>query len=668
MSAAELSVVPPAAECPADAAVAALRAAADNPFSDAVARLDPGLLPPPDVVSLHPWVREALGAAIATVAEQGRAAMVLVKGDPGQGKTHELAWLRARARGAYHFLEVPPLKDPGAPFQHVLRYAVHGLVAAGVFHRFLWEALRRVAAAVRDAAAQEGDEEAADRLSQVLLGNEHFVDSFRALLREDRELAELLLREGRRLPPLLDLDPDFGRVLCRLPLRAAEAAVLDWLRGAELPEEDLALLGVTRPLQSEVHCFEVLRALVRIARRPLVLCFDQVESTRGLLGLAGSVALFNALMEIYQQLPVCLVLMCQTQVWMELLEHVPLAARERIRELPPLSKPTPEDAMRLVAARLHGLWQRAGVEPPYPSYPFAPACLKAYVDEVRPTVRQLLARCGAALERLRARGAGAAGAIDEIGTELGPTPVPVEAEGDVTAPSARSGPVAPDDDIAGDFAEALGREHQRALRDCDGRADLRIPALRQERLRSALTQLLQALAERQQPLGALRLLHVDAPPKPRAGPRPPLIVTLQSGAQRGLVRLALEVHSDDARGAVHVLERLHACVEARAADGAIFLREAEVPVGESARRTQELVRSLEPRGGLYYLPHEAAQRLVAAELLLDAVSAAEVVAADGLRTATRQEALGYLLSQPDLLATLSAIFAPFLPGPPQAAA
>src|SRR6185503_17339818 len=107
----------------------------------------------------------------------------------------------------------------------------------------------------------------------------------------------------------------------------------EWLRGAELPDEDLAALGLKASLDNEERCFEVFQGLVKLSPSPVALGFDQLESTSGLLGTAGAAALFHALMEMYQQVPVCIVLMCQTQHWAELRPHLPQAAVERVRDL-----------------------------------------------------------------------------------------------------------------------------------------------------------------------------------------------------------------------------------------------------------------------------------------------------------------------------------------------
>src|SRR5206468_4931326 len=123
-----------------------------------------------------------------------------------------------------------------------------------------------------------------------------------------------------------------------------------------------------KPRDGEDRAFEVVRGLALCSTRPLVLCLDQLESTSGLLGAEGLVRLFTALMEVYQQAPVCIVLMCQTQQWAELRRDMPQAAVERVRVVPPLAKPDPEQAVALIASRLAPRYADAGVAPPYPSY------------------------------------------------------------------------------------------------------------------------------------------------------------------------------------------------------------------------------------------------------------------------------------------------------------
>jgi hypothetical protein len=176
----------------------------------------------------------------------------------------------------------------------------------------------------------------------------------------------------------------------------------------------------------------------------------------------------------------------------------------------------------------------------------------------------------------------------------------------------------------------------------EARHELREPAQRQERLRSIVAQLLTAAAERGQALGGVRVAGVSVPPQPRAGARPPMLVTVEGGR-----RIAVEVGNE--RSPHFALKRLHRLVEERDADAGVLLRESAAPLGAGVV-TRELLAALGP-GAVVWLEREPVRRLVGAELLLDAVAASEISVGD--RPATRAEALGHLLERPELAAALA---------------
>jgi hypothetical protein len=606
----------------APSSLAARLLTAGNPFSDPVVRLEHGVPPPPDVAAIHTAARAALRDAIATVASERRAAMVLITGDPGQGKTHLLAQLRQQAT-TYTFIDVPPLKDAGAPFAHLLRYVVQGLAVARHLQRLCWDVLRRVAAAVVEDARDDGDDELAERVEQTLVGGDQYVGTFRTMAQQDPGLGALLYQRGRHLAPLNGLYADFGRVLCRMTERDAEPAIIDWLRGAELPPDDLARLGVGHRVDGEAEAFEVLRALAQVAsqitRRPLVLCLDQLESIAGLLGGAAVSRLFHALMELYQQAPVCQVLMCQTQQWSELRRDVPAAALERVRLLPPLSKPTADEARAVVASRLAPLWEPAGLTPPYPTWPLPAAFLDELVGRRRPTIRQVLLECDAVIDAMRQ-----AGDVREPDTGA-PPPLPPPPP----SPAARD-------------AE-LRAARDRYVRACDD--TMPTPGFRQDALRHAVIDVLRGAMALGRRIGGVGLAAVVVPPRPDRGSPAPPVVTVEG--PMGMARLAFEVFSDDARMTHKVLQRLAAAVDSGSADLAVLLREAETPLSETARASHDLAAQLAERGGgVVYLDRETALRLLGAERLLTAAASAEVLV--GETPITRDDALAFLLDRDDL--------------------
>jgi hypothetical protein len=612
------------------AAATALLGAADNPFADPVARLDRPT-PPPNVDEIHAHVRKAILAAIGRTRTAGQSSMIVVTGDPGQGKTHQLAWLRheAEVSNGYYFVEIPPLKDVDAPFAHILRFMVQGLLAhrAGATNslvRLLWECLRKVGQAVLAHAREVGDDATAERLARVIIGDDHFIDTFGALVVDDPTLGQLLHANGRGLPPLTSLMSDLGRGLCRFTDPAVQPAFFDWLRGAELPDEDLQLLGIKRSVETEDRSFEVLRGILSLSSRPIALCLDQLEATGQLLGDAGATALATALMEVYQQVPVCIVLMAQTQFWGTYRTKFPQAAIDRMETLL-LPLPRPEEAERLISTRLSGLWRFAGVEAPYPTYPFARSYIGGMVTALRPTIRTVLTECKNQLERMRG-----AGSITEV-VAFG--------QGARTAAPARVGP-------------ALESALETKVRGLAG-GSLGQPGGREPYLRTAILRMLGLAGERRRKVGTAQVGAIEDPPKPRNGPRPPASITL--ALPDGARRVAIDVNSSDARGAWRVLDRLKRKVEAKEADTGVLIREADAPIGDGAKQTLALVRELEQTGGgLVYVERDVAHRLVGAELLLDAVAAADIAAGD--RIVSHDEAITFLLEQDLAASALAPLF------------
>ncbi|MBK9034492.1 MAG: hypothetical protein IPL61_25040 [Myxococcales bacterium] len=612
-----------------------------RPFADPVARLDPDALPPPDVATIHAPARMAVAEAIAVVGRERRSQMVLITGDPGMGKTHQLAHLRRRADGQYVCVDVPPLKDLAAPFVHIARYAVQGLAAAGALERLLWDTLRQVATAVRADAEDHDDDDVVDRIDQALIGGEQFAMAFRNLAQQDPELGALLYKRGRRLAPLSGLPADFGKVLCRITDRDAERAIVDWLRAAELADEDLAALDLRTGVADEARAFEVLRALCVCSSRPVVLCLDQIESIAGLVGADGVARMFTALMELYQQAPIAIVLMCQTQQWIELRKDVPLAALDRIRVLPPLAKPTGDEAEAVIAARLAPIWTGTGHTPPYPTWPLPSAFIRTLVDERRPTIRQLLLEADALLGDMRRTGL-----VVEPSREPSALPPP------------------PLERAKTDPGEALRAARDKFRRGAAERRELGTPAFREELVRNAVLGILDGAKHQGQVIAGVTIAVIDQPEKPRNGPRPPAVVTLDTPA--GARRIAVDVNSGPAQATVRVLTRLRDLVENHAADCAVLLRERAAPLPESAKKSHELLAELSAHGGaVVWIEEDDAMRLVGAELMLDAAGAAEVLVGD--RQASRDEVLEYLLRDDHLGDLLAPMIGRATTTPPRAA-
>src|SRR5216684_708317 len=212
----------------------ALARSAPNPFLDSVLR-NGFEEPSADVPEIHAAQRARLRELIADVRRTGRLAIQVITGEPGDGKTHLLATLRAEAERSW--------------------------LAAGD-------------ETATDAAAAMGTLEFAKFPRTLTL----------ALTECWSRLEPALLAHGSRLPGFTPdvVDPEVWSILCRLPRPKLQPLVLRWLGGHSLPEEDLAAIGAAEPLEGENRAFLALSSLLHLSDVPIVLGFDQLEGVHRL--------------------------------------------------------------------------------------------------------------------------------------------------------------------------------------------------------------------------------------------------------------------------------------------------------------------------------------------------------------------------------------------------
>ena len=101
-----------------------------GPFSDAV--LPDAYRDTPDVPEIHGHARERMQALIGESRAEGTTRVQVITGDPGEGKTHLLAWLRRRSEDSWRLpgdvkfalAPIAPLRASERPFHHFLQEAV----------------------------------------------------------------------------------------------------------------------------------------------------------------------------------------------------------------------------------------------------------------------------------------------------------------------------------------------------------------------------------------------------------------------------------------------------------------------------------------------------------------------------------------------------------------
>jgi hypothetical protein len=380
----------------------ALARAQKNPFLGSVLR-NGFEAPQNDVPEIHRAQREALRQIVEEVRRTGELGLQVVTGEPGDGKTHLLATLRDEVEASWlkpgHeqvMVPIEPLRDPDAPFGHILRGLFLGLMrplaiiprdtgaATTPAEHILWRILRRVTCEL-GAQGEPLCAEAASLLSKDDLSR--YPTTANTILREKwSSLGPRLVREASRLPSMSPerVDPEVWRVICSFPRELVAPLALRWLAGYSLADDELKLLGVTEPLEGEERAYRGLSTLLHLTDVPIVLGFDQLEGVSRL----GEDAIGNFLQALGDQLytsggRALLLLFCQAEVWNQFLGRIQGQTRDRLLQRTPLhlGALTPELGEKLIEARLASMWRGMGLTPPYGTAPYAEGFVRKTIAE-----------------------------------------------------------------------------------------------------------------------------------------------------------------------------------------------------------------------------------------------------------------------------------------------
>lgn len=578
-------------------------AASPSPFSDSV--LPNAFRDTPDVPGIHGEARDRLLALLDLCRSDRKTAMQVVTGDPGEGKTHLLAWLRRAADDSWSnsarcpaaLAPIEPLRSVDRVFHHMLRETVRHLRRplgsqvpgdSGVespIDRMLWRVLLR---AIRQLiGAPWVDPRLSAQLSGLVQHHpERFLSAFAELASAVWPAIENDLHAAAsRLPDLATIDPDILRVLFRFPMPSLRLDVLAWLGGACLPDDRLAQLGTKLSLDDEESAWRGMSALMQLARAGdvvLVLAFDQIEGTER-LGEEAVSAFLTALSELFNaQGSTLIALFCQTQAWPRLRERAQVQVRDRLDDQPAvlLKALTPEQATALIEARMVQFWAGSGLTPPTPSYPFDHDLL---VEIAR---RENLRTPRAVLNHFRSL---------MSGRPMIAQPREAKAMHDVLR--AKLGAIAED-------------EARKPPRLPDARADI-VQGMSREAFKAAwVAERLVAGAKVEQ-VESIRLRQRLLP-----GSR---ITLLRGGVRR---RVYFEANNSTHGGSVAAtVRRLKSVLRASLADRVLLLRESSLPLPTAAR---ELVAQLVPHGAVQWLDDNDVAPLPTLESLLNAAAAGDI--------------------------------------------
>ena len=223
----------------------------------------------PTVSSIHQEAIEEIENLLHTVAKDHYTRTLLLMGDSGCGKSYLLARLKQNFNHQAFFAYIDPCPSSDCIWRHTLRYSVDSLMHAPA-----------------------GEQE-----SQLLLWLKNLANfRDRSLMKQLLGAKGLFLLNFRSTYPTGIFQPkDFFSVLYQLTKPELYFLACDWLRGENLDEKDLNKLGVTTVIDSEESARGILGNFGRISEynKPIVLCFDQVETYRHSDGSFDISSVFN---------------------------------------------------------------------------------------------------------------------------------------------------------------------------------------------------------------------------------------------------------------------------------------------------------------------------------------------------------------------------------------
>lgn len=245
----------------------------------------------PDVQSINREAFEDIFRLVRYKAEHPRDGCgALVFGGAGSGKSHLLKRLLLAVRDMDNppaFTYLRPILAPEAPMRYLLREIVVNLCKE-LNNEQTRTQLDLFAASILIDFLRNGQDPAKNAKLLDRLEKDPF-HIYRARLN-----AEALAKAEKRAIRFLKneipaLEPDLLRVIVKYRKRDTRALVVDWLRGEILDEEESAELGVdsrmdNSPGELEAETSRILLSLGHLMaryRRPMIVCFDQLESLDG---------------------------------------------------------------------------------------------------------------------------------------------------------------------------------------------------------------------------------------------------------------------------------------------------------------------------------------------------------------------------------------------------
>src|SRR5262245_22863896 len=387
-----------------------------NPFRSSVVA-DPWHALENDVPEIHLKAFGACLRAIGAVKIRARTTSVLIHGEPGSGKTHLLARLRAHlavnSTENLRTVFISTRLQTGARtiWRHLQRQLATDLLRRGnggktQLERIFLHRLTEIGLAKSD-------------LYRWLNGERTASYSVDDLSREFDEVFD-------RVDPAWKIGRNLRVALENLLLGKRRRDASAWLLGDALPESALEAIGIASPEEDdddrEINARQIVIALTGLsgANAPVVFCFDQIEALQSHQSDTASIFAFGKMIsDLHASTSNALIVFCvQTAFVDELRKHVRRTDLDRIGEfakeaLNPLMW---NEARNLIISRFKSLPELSNLRPANAGalWPLDEGEIKNFVGGIGCVARALISKCAEVFDGQIGRRSGDLGRPDDF--------------------------------------------------------------------------------------------------------------------------------------------------------------------------------------------------------------------------------------------------------------
>jgi hypothetical protein len=633
------------------------------------------------------------------VRSTGRSGMCMILGDAGVGKTHILARLRRIAEEKdYLFISVRPLGDLQRIYSHILQEIMISLRKKGEgddyspLERFIGEIVSR---ALGDGLPENP---VAQALAQSFDQDPMKIFKFKPEKFYSTNLRKLAINYLASTHP--DVDIQFLEVLFHTLNPTIKPTAFKWLSGIQISETDLERLGIPNSIDSENRALMIIQTISTLAKKPILLSFDQLESIYIRFKRDNGIQLlFDSLTNLYNQCRHLLVLaMVQSVVWNEsIVNEVPEYARQRIDYITSLERLTSETAVLLAKARFDTLFQDSGVTPPFPTYPFTEEYIAIANQNTEGNQRLFLRQLRDRLNESKDRGLIRKLSASDIYSEEQPEAIagvpPITPEElvivedlsenskkaiidlssqekealadlfpELDTPTPASSPITthgvsitsesidtsrikttPSEAVSSEIIGLLEKKWGKYAREFEMEVWSYPHPVRRDFCKGVLYELLNAAIEKKMPIFGLTILNVRVDRLRDSLDTKGLDLVFTYQTARGPTSVGIEINNSEHGSTVfQSLRRLRKLVKGNIRY-AFILRDEELSLQRTATKSLDLAESLTEYGGLYYIDFHSNQALLATKKLLDYASAGDLTL--GPSTITRNQAMAYIFEE-----------------------